>query len=48
MATAPQSFTALPGLSAAQQAQIDAIFGGVAANTEAIANAMVVNTPPSA
>src|ERR1019366_3442380 len=35
----------LPGMTAAQQSQIDAIFAGVNANNKAIADAMVVNVP---
>ena len=36
---------ALPGLTAAQQADIDKIFSDVTANNAAIAAAMVANTP---
>ena len=38
---------ALPGLTAAQQAQIDAIFANVGANTAAITAAMAINVPPA-
>jgi hypothetical protein len=38
---------ALPGLTAAQQAQIDAIFTSVSANTSAITSAMAANVPPT-
>lgn len=39
---------ALPGLTAAQQAQVDAIFASVSANTAAITSAMAANVPPPA
>jgi len=38
---------ALPGLTPAQQAQIDAIFANVGSNTAAINVAMVINVPPA-
>ena len=38
---------ALPGLTAAQQAQIDGIFASVGSNTAAIAAAMATNVPPA-
>ena len=37
--------SALPGLTAAQQAQIDTIFANVDANTKSVAAAMVANVP---
>ena len=36
---------ALPGLTTAQQAQIDTIFADVGANTASVAAAMVANVP---
>jgi len=39
---------ALPSMTPAMQAQIDQVFTAVSANSKAIADAMVVNTPPVA
>jgi hypothetical protein len=39
--------TATPGLTAAQQGQIDTIFNSVTANTTAITAAMAINVPPA-
>ena len=39
---------ALPNITPAMQAEIDSAFASVAANSAAIANAMVANTPPTA
>jgi ABC-type transporter Mla subunit MlaD len=38
---------ALPSLTPVQQAQIDAIFANVDANTKSVAAAMVANVPPA-
>lgn len=37
---------AVPGLTAAQQTEVDTIFAGVQANTDAINAAIAANTPP--
>jgi hypothetical protein len=39
--------SALPNITPAMQADIDSAFASVTANSTAIANAMVVNTPPT-